>query len=212
MTIIAGSVKDNVLQAVHKLGRSASRTMIFRTRISTDDTVDIALKALVRDRLLTLNPADIYELTDAGCSELGIAPGEPPKATAPSITRPTQKRCGKCGETKAVEQFQPDGRGRDGRKPDCVDCNQGARRRVVQTESVGTVVGNVQQPEMEPRLTSDIAVLSIATELGVYVRIEADRVYINQPIGKDDPPPIHLTRKRGLELGQFLCRHLGGDP
>jgi len=205
-----GSVKERVLLAVHKLGRSASVSMVYRTRISTDSTVDVAIKALVRDGYLTINAADICELTEVGFAAIEVDPETyAPKDAAPKVVAETSpaseplKRCGACKIPKPLVQFDHANRSPDGRTKDCSAC------RILGTgfTTVAAAREELQQAPEAPNVVAPL-VLLIPTIEGVYARVEGERVYVSQQRGNDHLE-MHLNRERALALGRFLCEHLG---
>jgi len=209
-----GSVKERVLMAVHKLGRSASVSMIYRTRISTDSTVDVAIKALVRDGYLTINAADICELTEVGFAAIEVDPGTAsptaaaPKAVAEALpAREPLKRCGACKHPKPLDKFDRANRSPDGRTSDCSECRRPAVE--VKTPAEHDPVDEPVAPVAHETSTAPAPlVLLIPTIEGVYARVEGERVYLSQQRGNDHLE-MHLNRERGLALGRFLCEHLG---
>lgn len=202
----AGSVKARVLDTVHKLGRSAYRSMIFAARLSTDETVATALEALVRDRFLTLGPCDIYALTDAGYSAIDI---EPREVSGKEYARSELKQCRKCRSFKHRDKdFACAPRAPDHRTLDCNECRAGTP--VVRLPPPAAPTTEPEPPHevaAAPASPADPLVLTIPTIMGVYVKIEGERVYINQP--GQECQALTLNRERGLALGRFLCEHLG---
>lgn len=212
----AGSVKARVLDTVHKLGRSAYRSMIFAARLSTDETVATALEALVRDRFLTLGPCDIYALTDAGYSAIDIEPNE---VSGKEYARSELKQCRNCRAFKHRDKdFGRANRSPDHRTADCNDCRgvtEPVAVAVVQpaAEQQGSIAATTDgaglvEPPQAPSVPAP-AILAIPTIMGVYVKIEGERVFINQP--GQECQALTLNRERGLALGRFLCEHLGGE-
>lgn len=206
-----GSVKDRVLETVHKLGKQATRSMICLARISTDETVDAALEGLLRDKYLTEQPGERYELTDAGYSAIDVEPQYVPATEA----GPSLKQCRTCRAFKdRYKEFSRAPRSPDFRTFDCNECRKGESlaprapppelpvQAGVTNEANDLAETSTKQPAEAPPL-----VLALPTIMGVYVKIEGERVYISQP--GQEAQPLHLNRERGLELGQFLCEHLG---
>lgn len=206
-----GSVKDRVLETVHKLGKQATRSMIFVARISTDETVDAALEGLLRDKYLTEQPGERYELTDAGYSAIDVEPQYVPATEA----GPSLKQCRTCRAFKdRYKEFSRAPRSPDFRTLDCNECRKGElpapaaaatdlpAQVAATNEAKRLPETSADQPAVAPPL-----VLALPTIMGVYVKIDGERVYISQP--GQEAQPLHLNRERGLALGQFLCEHLG---
>jgi hypothetical protein len=214
----AGSVKARILEKVHKLGRQAVRSLLFLARISTDETVDVSLKALVRDGYLTLGPGDLYELTDAGRTAIDARPraDQVKEVSGQLYTRSPTKRCRKCKVLKDPQKdFDRAPRAPDGRTFDCKEC-RGATSpvpaAVPMIERLAPVAATNEGAELTEAPAAERArpaplVLTLPTIMGVYVKIEDDRVYISQP--GQDCEALHLNRERGLALGRFLCANLG---
>lgn len=214
----AGSVKARILETIHKLNRSAYRAMIFSARISTDETVATALEALVRDRFLTCGPQDLYELTDAGRLAIDVQPGAQHSGKTVAIMESPRgrKKCRKCHRFKDPQKdFGRAPRAPDGRTFDCNECRGVATAVVIPiapraelpaaTSTVEAEATNQVVDTPEPNAVPQV--LSLPTVMGFYVKIEGERVFINQP--GQECQALSLNRERGLALGRFLCKHLG---
>lgn len=226
----ASSVKARVLEAVHKLGKQATRSMVFLARISTDDTVDTALRGLVRDKYLVEQPGDRYELTDSGCDAIEVEPKQGAVVThvgrAVASAGPPLKQCRTCRAFKVRDKdFGRANRSPDHRTADCNECRglatsvaapSGILARIDGIEVTASSTGEMAEllnclqepaPSAEQPTSDQPLVLTIPTIMGVYVRIEGERVFISQP--GQAVQSLHLNRERGLALGKFLCEHLG---
>lgn len=135
------------------------------------------------------------------------------------------KRCShpNCRQVKPKSEFHKNASMPDGLQSWCKDCTRAAtgsteRKKPKADPPAPTPAAPAApatsfalDPEAESSKADAPAVFIIPTELGVYARVERERVYLSQPLHDHVDRSIHLSRARALELGRWLVANLGAD-
>lgn len=165
------------------------------------------------------------------------APPSPAAASEAKVEKPPEKFCSKCEVTKSIEEFGRNKTKPDGRQNWCKPCMNAAtisaqqrkkekrdskRKQVAEPPRDAGNEGFARSGEFAPaRCAADPGVyvseeqpppriFNIPHELGVYVRVDLERVFISQPLFDHVDRSVRLTRERALELGRWLVATLEG--